>query len=56
MDVSGQLQAPAALLPGKIPRNKLHWRLRWPQIWSGQGYEEKKSLPLPEIEPRVSSP
>jgi hypothetical protein len=52
MEMSGQLYAPAALLPGKDPRYPLGRRLDGPQSRSGHGVEEK-NIQLPqEIEPR----
>jgi hypothetical protein len=56
MDVSGQLHAPVALLPRKVSRHPLDRRLGGPQGMSGCGGIEKKSLPLPGIEPPFSSP
>ena len=44
MDASGQLHAPAALLPGKTPGT--HWIGGW--IWE----KRKSPLPLPGLEPR----
>jgi hypothetical protein len=49
MEVSGQLQAPAALLPGKKPRLPLDMTLSGAQNRSGRGDEEKNSQPPPEI-------
>jgi hypothetical protein len=43
MEVSGQLQATAALPPGPLTR-------------SGRGGEEKNSQPLPELEPPIIQP
>jgi hypothetical protein len=51
MEVSGQLHAPAALLPRKDPWYPLDRRLGGPQSRSGRGGEEKNSKPPPEIEP-----
>jgi hypothetical protein len=39
--VSGQLHAPAALLPGKSPRYPFYRRLGWPQSQSGRYGEVK---------------
>jgi hypothetical protein len=47
MEVSGQLHAPAALLPGKEPLVPIGG----PQNRSGRGGEEKNSQPTPGIEP-----
>jgi hypothetical protein len=46
MEVSGQLQVPATLPPGKEP-------LGGPQSRSGRGGEEKNSQPLPGLEPPI---
>jgi hypothetical protein len=51
MEVSGQLHAPAALLPGKKPWYPLDARLGGPQSMSGRGGEEKNSQLLPGLEP-----
>jgi hypothetical protein len=52
MEVSGKLQAPAALLPGKEnPWYPLDRRLGGPQSRSGNGGEEKNSQPPLGIEP-----
>jgi hypothetical protein len=51
MEVSGQLHAPAALLPGKGPRYPLDRRLGGLQNRSGHGSEMQNSKPLPGIEP-----
>jgi hypothetical protein len=51
MEVSGQLYAPAALPPGKIPRYPLDRRLGGPQSGYGRGSEEKYSQSPPGIEP-----
>jgi hypothetical protein len=40
LEVSGQLQAPAALLPGKSPRYPLDKRLGGPRRRSGRRGEE----------------
>jgi hypothetical protein len=45
MEVSGQLHAPAALLPGKEPLVSFDRRLGWPQSHSGGGGEEKNPQP-----------
>jgi hypothetical protein len=42
MDLSGQLHAPAALIPGRIPCYPLDMRLVEPQSRSGRGDKEKK--------------
>jgi len=46
MEVSGQLDAPAALFPGKKSYYPLDGRLG-----SGRGFEEKNSQPPMGIEP-----
>jgi hypothetical protein len=51
MEVSGQLHALAALLPGKSPRCPLDRRPGGPQISSRRDGEEKNSQPLPGMEP-----
>jgi hypothetical protein len=51
MEVSGQLHAPAALLPGEIPWYPLDRRLGGHQSRSGHGGEEKNSQTPPKIEP-----
>jgi hypothetical protein len=52
MEVSGQLHAPPALLPGKSLWYPLDRRLGGPQSHSGHGGdEEKNSQSLPGIEP-----
>jgi hypothetical protein len=53
MEVSGQLQASAALRPEKEPFDR---RLGGSQSRSGRGDEKKKFSTLPGIEPRSSSP
>jgi hypothetical protein len=53
MEVSGQLHAPAALPPGKVPWYPSDRNLGGPQIRSGHGGEEKNSQPPPGIEPRI---
>jgi hypothetical protein len=54
MEVSGQLHAPAALLPGKeYPLNR---RLGEPQSRSWRGGEEKNSQPLPGLESAINQP
>jgi hypothetical protein len=59
MEVSGQLHAPAALLPGENPWYQLDRRLDGPQNRSGDDGEEKK-FPAPAgnrtLEPRSPSP
>jgi hypothetical protein len=52
MEVCGQLQAPAALPPGKEPPYLLDRRLGEPQSHSGSGSEEKNSQPPRGIEPQ----
>jgi hypothetical protein len=54
MEVSGQLQAPAALPRGKSPRYRLDRRLGGPQSRSGSCGLEKNLLPLLGIEPRYT--
>jgi hypothetical protein len=56
MGTSGQLQVPAAFPLGKSPLYPLYRRLGGSQCPSGQREFEKNVLPLPEIEPRPSSP
>jgi hypothetical protein len=53
MEVSGQLHAPAALLPGKEPCYPLDRRLGGPQSSSGRGGEEKNSQHSRESNPRT---
>jgi hypothetical protein len=50
MEVSGQLHAPAFLLPGKEPLYPLDRRLGGPQSRSGRGGVEKSSQPMPGLE------
>jgi hypothetical protein len=50
MEVSGQLHAPAALLPGKEPCYPLDRGLGGPQSQSERGSEEKNYQPLLGIE------
>jgi hypothetical protein len=53
MEVSGQLHAPATLLPGNEPQVLLDRRLGGPKIRSGRGGKEKiPSQLLPGIEIR----
>jgi hypothetical protein len=54
MQVSGQLQTPGALPPGKKIRYPLDRRLGGPQSQSGRGVEEKNSQLPPGIEPQSS--
>jgi hypothetical protein len=54
MEVSGQLQAPAALPPGKGPWYLLDKRLGGPQSRSGRGDEEKNSQSLPGLKPLIT--
>jgi hypothetical protein len=49
MEVSGQLHAPTALLPGKEPWYPLDRGLGGPQSRSGRGGEEKNSCTLSEL-------
>jgi hypothetical protein len=51
LEVSGQFHP-----RGKSPWYPLDMRLDGPQTRSGRGGEEKKSLPLPGIEPPVVQP
>jgi hypothetical protein len=51
MEVSGQLHAPAALLPGKQPLVPIRKEAGWAPEPSGHGGEEKNSQPPPGIEP-----
>jgi len=52
MEVSGQLQAPAALPPG----DTLDRRLGGPQNRSGCGGEKKSRQPLPGLKPPIIQP
>jgi hypothetical protein len=54
MEVSGQLQAPAALPPGK--ELLLDMRLDGPQSRTGHCGEHVNNLSRPKIEPSPSSP
>jgi hypothetical protein len=54
--MSDQLQAPAALPPGKEPRYPLDRRLSGPQSRSGRGGEEKNSQHLLGLEPPIMQP
>jgi hypothetical protein len=56
MEVSSQLRAPAALLPGKSPWNPLYKRLGGPQSRFGRGGEEKNSHTLPGLESPIIQP
>jgi len=51
MEMNGQLHAPAALTPGKLPPYPLDRRLGGPQSRSGHGGEEKNSQPPPRMSP-----
>jgi hypothetical protein len=51
MEVGGQIQAPAALPPGKETLYPLGRRLGGPQSRSGRSGEEKNSEPPPGTEP-----
>jgi hypothetical protein len=53
MEVSGQLQAPAALPPEKEPLLPLDRRLGGPQSRSGRGGEEKNFSPCRDSNPRT---
>jgi hypothetical protein len=53
MEMSGQLHAPAALLPGKEPLVPLDRRLGGSQGRYGHSGEEKNSKPLPGLEPPI---
>jgi hypothetical protein len=55
MEVSGQLHAPAALPPGKLPKYSLNRKLDGPQIRSGRCGEEE-ILAMAGIETGPSSP
>jgi hypothetical protein len=55
MEMSGQLHAPAALLPEKSPLVPTGQEAG-PQSRCGRCGEEKNLSPLPGIEPRPSSP
>jgi hypothetical protein len=52
----GQLNAPAALPPGKTPLYPLDRRLSGPKSRSGRGGEEKNSQPLPGLEAQTIQP
>jgi len=54
MEVSGQLHAPTALLPGKEPLSTR--RVGGPQRQGGRGGEKKNSQPLPGLEPQINQP
>jgi hypothetical protein len=56
MEVSGQLHAPAALLPGKEPCYPLDRRLGGPRNRCGRGGEQNNFLPLPGLEPPIAQP
>jgi hypothetical protein len=57
MEVSGQLHSLAALTSGKKPSVPIGYEAVFLKSQSGgRGGEEKKSLPLSEIEPRSSIP
>jgi hypothetical protein len=56
MEVSGQLHAPAALLPERRLRYPLNRRVGGPQSRSRRCGEEQNSLPLSGIHPRSSVP
>jgi hypothetical protein len=49
MEVGVQLHAPAAVAPGKNPKNPLNIRLGGGQSQSGHVGKEKNLLPLTEI-------
>jgi hypothetical protein len=51
MELSGQLHAPAALLPGKEPLVPIDRRLSGLQNRSGRGGEEKNSEPCWDSNP-----
>jgi len=51
LDVNLQLHVPAVLLRAKSPQYQFGRSLGGPQSLSEQGGEEKKSLPLPGVEP-----
>jgi len=56
MKVSGQLQAPALLLPGEQPPVPTEQEAGWapePALTFGK---EKNLFPMPAIEPRSSNP
>jgi hypothetical protein len=56
MEVSGQLQATAALLPRKRAPNT-HWRGGWVGPRAGlDAVDKRKNLALPGIESEPSSP
>jgi hypothetical protein len=56
MEVSGQLNAPAALRPGKEPLVSIGYEVGWAQSRSGHGVEEKNSQPMPGFEPSIIQP
>jgi hypothetical protein len=52
MEMSGQLHAPAALLPGKEPLVPIGYEAGWaPEPFWTRGGEEKNSQPPPGIVP-----
>jgi len=54
MEMSGQLHAPAVLLPGKESQYPFDRRLNGPQRRFGRDDKDKKFLSVLEIEPRSS--
>jgi hypothetical protein len=56
MEVSGQLNASAALPPGKELSYPLHRRLGGPQSRSERGDEQRNWQPLPGLEPTIIQP
>jgi hypothetical protein len=56
MEVSGQLHAPATLLPGKKPLVPAVRRLGGPQSQSGCSGEEKNAQTLPGLKPLIIQP
>jgi len=56
MEVSGQLHAPAASPPRKIPWYPLDRGQRGPQTRFGCGDEQKNCQALPVLEPRIIHP
>jgi hypothetical protein len=55
MEVSGQLQAPAAVAHGINTQYSLNRRLSGPQSWSGHNGEEKNLCPYQELNPSSNS-
>jgi hypothetical protein len=54
MKVSGQINVPVSLSPGKETLVQLDRGLGWPQSRYGSGGEEKNSQPLLGLEPPIN--